>query len=345
MLVWTLAVLTTMRPMYYKVEGTEFERPDWPAAYLKYEILIANPGFSNATLAKIRSDLPGAKLVAYTCFAWAYVTAPCTNCTGSKCSGCPSSRCVDRLDAQGQPYWNANWTVRNLNDNRPICPFGGTHHEVVPVAAWIPSEASVAAMVRFHAEHTVVGYDGIYVDDFHSSFYAPWATYTEVISAPPEHTERCSHEPVHGTASRPPNCSSHFAVGAAGHNATLAALQAQYAAWRPYYSRELRTMLGPERLLIANVNSPHAADPSLDGVTVEFEHCAGDQSPHLQAAVEAREGAASAAAATEQALSDECMSILQGQHALSALAGRAQSAFALWLTHGEVAPILGRCAR
>lgn len=40
-------------------------------------------------------------------------------------------------------------------------------------------------------------------------------------------------------------------------------------------------MLGDEAILIANVPAPSVADPALNGITVEFEHCKGDESPHL----------------------------------------------------------------
>ena len=60
-----------------------------------------------------------------------------------------------------------SYNVRNLHDNRPICPFrhvghaveGGAHYH--PIAAWIPSRDSVDAMVRFHSEVTILNYDGI----------------------------------------------------------------------------------------------------------------------------------------------------------------------------------------
>lgn len=145
----------------------------WPDAFLKYSVLVADPGMTPTMLSQVRKDLPGRKLVAYTCMGWAYVSQPCTNCTGTKCSGCPSARCVDTLDADGKPYWNANFTVRNLNDNRPICPFGGLNNAVVPVATWIPNVESVAAMVKFHEERTLIGYDGIYIDDYMTSYYGP----------------------------------------------------------------------------------------------------------------------------------------------------------------------------
>ena len=47
-----------------------------------------------------------------------------------------------------------------------------------------------------------------------------------------------------------------------------------------YYTAFLRKGLGPDAILIANVRTPSVSDPSLNGVTIEFEHCAGDESPH-----------------------------------------------------------------
>ena len=322
--------------LYYKLEGGEVGGKGWPQDFLKYSVLVANPGFKPSVLQRIRDDLPGARVVAYTCMSWAYVSQPCTNCTGAGCSGCPGGRCVDRNDAAGKPYWNASWNVRNLHDGRPICPFGGLHHKVVPVAAWIPQKESVEAMVRFHAEVTVQGYDGLYLDDYMSSFYGPWQTYIELISAHPDRMEHCSHAPVHGTTARPSGCESYFATGSSGHNSSLAALQAQYAAWRPYYTAKLRQALdvwGP-KLLIANAPAPSVADPALNGITIEFEHCAGDQSPHTDAL---------AAGADAQSLNDVCRETLLGQRAQTDLAGL-EPVFGLWLTHSEVLPAPTQCA-
>ena len=102
--------------LYYKLSLADLKAKDWPQRWLKYDILVTDPGINNASLAQIRKDLPHARLVAYTCMGWAYVRAPCTNCTGDRCSGCPGSRCVDREDATGKSYWNDNFTVRNLHD-------------------------------------------------------------------------------------------------------------------------------------------------------------------------------------------------------------------------------------
>jgi hypothetical protein len=122
--------------IYYKFDGSELantSKSGWPNAFKKYELMVVNPGLHKDTLAQLRQQLPNTKLVVYTCMAWAYVSQPCTNCTsGNRCRGCPNSRCVDIVDAQGNPYWNETWNVRNLHDGRPICPFGGINKPVVP---------------------------------------------------------------------------------------------------------------------------------------------------------------------------------------------------------------------
>jgi hypothetical protein len=149
--------------LYYKLSEVDIGGKRWPSEFLKYSILVADPGLTPAQLAVVRRDLPGRKLIAYTCMGWAYVQTPCTNCTGPKCSGCPGSRCVDRLDSAGRPYWNSSYNVRNRHDGKAICPFGHLHSAVTPVAAWIPTRESVDAMVRFHSEVTLLGYDGVRV--------------------------------------------------------------------------------------------------------------------------------------------------------------------------------------
>lgn len=166
---------TSHAALYYKLHEADLLAKDWPQRWAKYDILVTDPSLKNSSLAQIRKDLPRARIVAYTCMGWVYVSAPCTNCTGNRCSGCPGWRCVDRVDASGKSYWNPNFTVRNLHDGKPICPFGGLNHEVDPVATWIPTKESVKAMVMYTKDHTVVKYDGIYVDDYRSSYYGALA--------------------------------------------------------------------------------------------------------------------------------------------------------------------------
>ena len=320
--------------LYYKLSGADITSAAWPTSFLKYDVLIADPGLRANQLALVRRDLPGRKLVAYSCMSWAYVTQPCSNCSrggDAKCTGCPGSRCVDRNDAAGKPYWNSSWNVVNLRDGRAVCPFGGLGHAVVPVAAWIPSEASASAMARFHAEVTAEGYDGLYVDDYMPAFYPKWAQYTQAISAADSAEELVVCARINPDAFGRPgtagvNCSSRFAVAGDSANSSLADLQAQYSAWRPYYTAQLRQALGNDKLIIANVPVPAVSDPEIDGISIEFEHCKGDEAPHL----------GSGGGST---LSAACAQTLLAQKAVTEQRGRSNSpVLALWLTHSEVVP-------
>ena len=195
-------------------------------------------------------------------------------------------------------------------------------------------------MARFHAEVTAQGYDGLYIDDYRPDFYAAWAQYAQAITAadPADAAglARCARfkPDQYGRAGSPAeNCTSRLAAAGDGTNTSLTALQAQYSAWRPYYVAQLRHLLGDRVTLIANVPVPAVSDPNLDGVTVEFEHCRGDQKPHR--AARGYEAAA---------LRPECVQTLLAQKALSEASGRAtKPVLALWLTHSEVVPATEQC--
>ena len=89
-MIWLALILTASQhatprtALYYKLSLADLKAKDWPQRWSNYDILVADPGLSNASLAQIRKDLPHARIVAYTCMGWAYVRAPCTNCTGTR---------------------------------------------------------------------------------------------------------------------------------------------------------------------------------------------------------------------------------------------------------------------
>ena len=163
-------------------------------------------------------------------------------------------------------------------------------------------------------------------DEFGSSFKSQWETYIERISVPPGNVERCSH------GHTPPgsvDCSSFFSTDSTGRNASALALQAQYAAWRPYYTASLRRALGPHKTLMANVltaNEPAVSDASLNGVAIEFEHC-GKQADGL-----------------EDGLNVACRMALLAQKAVTDQA-RLPAVFALWLTHSELVSAAEQCSQ
>ena len=116
-----------------------------------------------------------------------------------------------------------------------------------------------------------------------------------------------------------------FDTNGDGQPDTVASLQAQYSAWKPYYSSQLRKVLG-NRLLLANTGSPSASDASLDGQTIEFEWCTA-----------ARGGLRA------------CIAELEGQHAISSAqgggGGGGRTALSvMWLTDAKALPAETQCA-
>lgn len=192
------------------------------------------------------------------------------------------------------------WAVTNLRDGKPICPFSGLGRAPDTAAAWIPMKLSSDAMVAFYTEKLLPGYDGLYLDEDNDAFRGTWQTY---ITAESE---------------------GEFSVDGTGAAATVDDLQAQYAAWRTYLTSGLRQALGPDRLFLANVNVPTTADPSLNGITVEFEHCR--PAPGQNVSV----------------LSSACREALRGQHEMTNRAGL-RPVSAMWLTHSEVVPAAQQC--
>ena len=49
-------------------------------------------------------------------------------------------------------------------------------------------------------------------------------------------------------------------------------LAAQYAAYKPYFSKKLREAVGDDALIIANAGTLSGGDPSLNGITIEAEN-------------------------------------------------------------------------
>jgi len=56
-------------------------------------------------------------------------------------------------------------------------------------------------------------------------------------------------------------------------------LAAQYAAYKPYFSKKLREAVGDDALIIANAGTLSGGDPSLNGITIEAENCCVSTSP------------------------------------------------------------------
>eukprot|EP01051_Picozoa_sp_SAG22_P002150 SAG22_NODE_94_length_20824_cov_230.693718_11_plen_1262_part_00 len=276
---------------YYKLSRADLTNASWPRGFEHYHLFVANPGFTAGELAKVRSTVPGSKVLAYSDMSWAYVGTGCSEGNGNFSA-----------------YFHPRWAVTNLRTGRPVCPFGAAatpldpSPKITPVAAAVLTKESADALVRYHTEVTLSApYDGLYMDDFEYAFPAPWAANVVAFT------------------------NGSFDTDADGLPDSVASLQAQYDAWKPYYSAELRKVLG-SRLLLANTGSPSASDTALDGQTIEFEWCA-----------QSRGGL--------PACTYLCVAGLRGQHATSAAQGGGRTALSvMWLTDAKALPAETQCA-
>ena len=274
---------------YYKLTAADLANTSWPAGFEHYSLFIAVPDLSATELAKVKATVPGAKVLAYSDMSWVYVGAGCSE--GNR---------------NFSAYFKPQWAITDLRTGLPVCPFGAAatpldpSPKLTPVAAAVLMQESADALVAYHREVTLAApYDGLYVDDFEYAFPASWAT--NVVNV------------TNGA----------FDTDGDGLPDSLASLQAQYSAWKPYYSAQLRQLLG-SRLLLANTGSPSASDAALDGQTIEFEWCTASR------------GGVRA-----------CVDELNGQHATSRAAGAAAGRTALsvmWLTDAKALPAETQCS-
>lgn len=201
-------------------------------------------------------------------------------------------------------YFRTEWAITNLRTGLPVCPFGpvstANPRPVWGVAATVLMRESADALARWHAEVTLpAGYDGLYIDNWHASFSPTWA--------------RSLVELTNGS----------FDCNGDGLADSVESLNAQYSAWKPYYSMKLRQVLGDELLLLANTGNVAEPDPSLDGQTIEFEWCA-----------DVRGGMRS------------CEHALDAQRAVSLATERRaahQASSAMWLTEANNVPAEVQC--
>ena len=60
----------------------------------------------------MRTDVPGAKVLAYSCMGWSYLDAGCSKCHGSRCD---------------TGYMKPEYLLTDLTHGGPVCPFGYVH--------------------------------------------------------------------------------------------------------------------------------------------------------------------------------------------------------------------------
>ena len=223
---------------YYILTGKDVEAPEWPDQYASYGLFIVAPQLmSGEQLARAKEDRPGAVFLAYTCLGWAYLRA-------GGCTQFPDNPYFEAMDA----HFDASLAITDLATGNPVCIAGDG--KSMGVAGFIVSPEAAEQMAAFHAEVTLaLPYDGIYVDEFNGKFPNSWIAKIQ-------------------------NQTASFDIDGDGKPDTLGDLQGQYVAYKPAFSRALRSVLGPNRLLIGNTGSGSGEpDPSLNGITIESENC------------------------------------------------------------------------
>eukprot|EP01052_Picozoa_sp_SAG31_P010689 SAG31_NODE_592_length_13726_cov_7.188082_9_plen_393_part_00 len=279
---------------FYSLHVNDLSDPSWPASFRHYRLFVASLGFTAADIAKVKADVPGSMVLAYTDWSWAYISAGCSQADGPR-----------HTHFNFTSFFKTEWAITDLRTRMPVCPFGPVS-AINPRPAWgvaatILMKDSADALARWHREVTLSApYDGIYIDNWHGSWSAAWARNLVALTN-----------------------GSGFDCNGDGKPDTLDSLQAQYSAWKPYYSAQLRRILG-SRVLLANTGNVAEADVSLDGQSIEFEWC-GDGRGGLRA----------------------CISALDAQHALSRLnaarVGAREAVSIMWLTESNNVPAEVQC--
>jgi YD repeat-containing protein len=265
---------------FYALHVADLSAPGWPSKFQRYSIFVASLGFSEANIRKVKTDVPNARVLGYTDWSWAYINAGCSRADGPNHS-----------HFNYTSYFNKSWAITDLNSGLPVCPFGPVNpvnpKPVWGVAATVLMKESADALAVWVSQVTSV-YDGLYIDNWHHSFSESWGKSLMAMT------------------------DGYFDCNGDGKPDSLASLQAQYSSWKPYYSMQIRRLLGRDKLFLANTGNVAEADASLDGQTIEFEWCA-----------DSRGGVRACAAA------------LDAQHAVSLAQNRSEPMAVMWLTESN----------
>ena len=232
---------------YFLLTAEDVDGPAWPRNFTSYSLFVASPaGLTKQHVAKIHTDVPHAKVLAYFDTQEMPLITGCS--TGSPMGCNPKQRPIPDdpvyLGALRKAF-PSTMMLRNLSTAPPsaICFFPC-------LASWIPYPASIAAVTRFHVEHTMPrGYDGVYLDDtVDISDAARWLR-----------EGRAQGLRVDADGDGKPDSPDQ--------------LDTQWRRYKPALVASLRTALGPHALLLGNsAGAPSVA--GLNGITIEMESCA-----------------------------------------------------------------------
>lgn len=210
---------------FFILQQTHLQGSDWPEAFAHYSMFICNPALTASELATVRADIPGAKLLAYT-----------------------SAQDIWIDNYPGNPYFEAmadafppQLCIKDLNNGQVVHIYG--YGGPSPVAAFIPREASVNALVSFHNNYTMLApWDGFYID--------------QCTRAYPNHRKATLL-----------SITSRFDIDNNGFADSMTLLEVRYAEGRALFTQRMRATF-PNKILIGNSGGA-LGDPALNGITLE----------------------------------------------------------------------------
>ena len=219
---------------FFTLHGTDIRGDRWPTDYTGFSLFVCDPSLSAADLARVRTDIPGARLLAYTNVA----DIP-----------------IDQY--AGNPYHDALTAAFDST----LCVIDLTHDRIVRLQgyngtpgsgqpAFVLGPESVEVLVAFHRDVTMDrNWDGMYLDQCTEAF-PPWRRallLSQTLSFDGDGD---------GVADR------------------IEDLEAQYAEYRPRFTQRLREELGDARILVGNAGGPLAdpslSGLTLEGVGDRF---------------------------------------------------------------------------
>ena len=234
---------------YYAITSPEMlASPEWPAAYRNYSLFVVFDSITPANLTRMRRDIPHARFLIYHAYA-SVVTG------GGRCSGCAGAAC-SQPDRPPPAFFQKEWAITDLRTKQPMC-LGGwwPPTQRTNPQGYIPMRASADGMLRYIRQELWEGrgWDGVYFDNLFTSFPPE---YRALIANTTDQFDS-AQPPIPPTTTPHPVGALLPAVDGDGQPDSFAELDAQWAAWRSYFTAGVRRMIGPDKIFIANTGLPH----------------------------------------------------------------------------------------
>jgi hypothetical protein len=215
---------------FFEFQESHLRGEDWPEAYRHFDLIVCNPSLNQWHVAEIRRAIPGVTLLAYTDVQDAHIGMWLKS-----------------------PYWRAftaafdsSLCIQDLTNGRTVRIYGHDPRrpESGGLPAFVMSQKAADILVAFHRDVTLqVDWDGFYLDVCSPEF-PPWRKKSLLAQT------------------------SSFDIDSDGLPDRLDDIDSMYNTWRPYFTAEMRRMVGGDEILIGNANGP-LVDPVLNGIALE----------------------------------------------------------------------------